>query len=243
MTVSAKRRVAKDEIPGFELLSPPLQQAVKHVARTGLKGDIRHLESRYEPPGFQTLCRIIAFQQLSGAHALRMCKIVEAHFGGTFPNPEDFMLGRAGPVFLEAGVAPFRVGFMLDLAKGVQAGEVAVPERLGTDTAEVLQSIRGVGPWTADMYRMFALRDMDVWPMGDVGVRKGLEAFRKSGTEVSDSGAEWAPFRSVASWFLWQLVPGFPVPGFRDPPGPRQSVFARPPRGTKSGESTGVIWG
>lgn len=196
-----------------------LDAAVALVHATGLHGDISLLPSRYEPPGFPTLCRIIAFQQLSGAQALKMCQTVEKRFPA-FPEPRDFTESDAASVFIQAGVAPFRVGYMVNLAYSVTEGLVRIPDTLTPTTQKDLTRIKGIGPWTAEMYRLFALRDLDVWPLGDVGLRKGLALHRGCGPEFvrDDPGSEWAGARSVATWFLWQRVPGFPTPGFRPSP-------------------------
>lgn len=198
-----------------------LQEAVARVHATGLAGDISLLPQRYEKPGFKTICRIIAFQQLSGAQALRMCQTVEKRFPD-FPEPRDFTESDAAQVFQAAGVAPFRVGYMVGIAKGVQDGTIVIPTTLTATTHRDLCKVKGIGPWTAEMYRLFALQDLDVWPLGDVGVRKGLALHRgKTPAEVTkDPGAEWTGVRSVATWFLWQRVPGFPTPGFRPTPPP-----------------------
>ncbi len=205
-------------------LTEQLQQAAEYLAATGLEGDWSKLPTRYERPGFETLCRIMAFQQLSGRQALHICTAIEEAHGGRFPAAQE-LDGASLAAFVDAGVAPFRVQFIANLAAGVREGTISIPTEPGPDAERALLSIRGVGPWTCDMYRMFALGELDVWPTGDVGLRKGLAIHK--GTRADMSGAEWAPFRTMATWFLWQLVPNFPLPGFRAPPESRTQTTLR----------------
>jgi 3-methyladenine DNA glycosylase/8-oxoguanine DNA glycosylase len=71
-----------------------------------------------------------------------------------------------------------------------------------------LTSVRGIGPWTAQMFLMFSLRRLDVWPTGDYGVRIGYgKAFRRgvapTAKELEPLGDRFRPYRSVVAWYCW----------------------------------------
>lgn len=113
------------------------------------------------------------------------------------------------------GVSRPKVAALRDLADAVATGRIpSLPELRLLDDEEVvaeLTTVRGVGRWTVEMLLIFLLDRPDVFPVTDVGVRRGFE--RALGPEAGASPAEmlaraerWAPFRSVASWYLWRAV-------------------------------------
>jgi DNA-3-methyladenine glycosylase II len=76
---------------------------------------------------------------------------------------------------------------------------------------ETLTGVKGIGPWTAHMYLMFSLGRLDVLPVGDYGVRKAMQvAYRMRQLPKPDRmekvAAPWRPYRSIASWYLWQSL-------------------------------------
>ena len=79
------------------------------------------------------------------------------------------------------------------------------------DVVKRLTSVRGIGRWSAEMFLMFHLGRLDVWPVGDLGVRKAVQRLYgltdlPSPKELSAIGERYAPYRSVASWYLWRLL-------------------------------------
>ncbi|ELZ24973.1 DNA N-glycosylase / DNA lyase [Halosimplex carlsbadense 2-9-1] len=74
-----------------------------------------------------------------------------------------------------------------------------------------LTDIHGIGPWTADMFLMFALGREDVFPVGDLGIRKGMDRLfdaEMTRAEMTDAAERWRPYRSYASCYLWRAVEG-----------------------------------
>lgn len=74
-----------------------------------------------------------------------------------------------------------------------------------------LTDLWGIGPWTVDMFMMFQLGRLDIWPVGDLGVRRGWEKVHKMRSEVDPSrltklGEKFAPFRSVVAWYCWRAL-------------------------------------
>ena len=77
--------------------------------------------------------------------------------------------------------------------------------------ARLLLPVRGIGPWSVDMFLMFGLCRPDVWPVGDLGVRTGLRHFLRlraapEGARLTALAAPWRPFRSLAAWYMWRAV-------------------------------------
>jgi len=112
------------------------------------------------------------------------------------------------------GLSEAKTLAILDLASKVEDGTVPLRSisRYDDDTiVERLSSVRGIGRWTAEMFLMFQLGRTDVWPVDDLGVRKGyalaygLDEMPKP-KELVELGERFRPYRSVAAWYCWRAV-------------------------------------
>jgi DNA-3-methyladenine glycosylase II len=161
---------------------------------------------------FGALARSIAYQQLAGKAAAAIHGRFEAIFDG-HPTPEAVL---ATPVdqLRGAGLSAAKTASILDLATKVESGEVPLDgiERLSDDEiVDRLSSVRGIGRWTAEMFLMFQLGRLDVWPIDDLGVRAGYAAAYRlkempKPKELGVLGEAFRPYRSVAAWYMWQAI-------------------------------------
>ena len=111
-----------------------------------------------------------------------------------------------------AGLSAAKAAAMWDLAERDLAGDLglAVLGRLGDEEVTArLVAVRGIGPWTAQMFLLFTLHRLDVWPTGDLGVRKGYAlAFEledlPSPADLERAGEPFRPYRSIAAWYCWR---------------------------------------
>ena len=159
---------------------------------------------------FQTLARAIAHQQLAGKAAAAIWARVVAAVGGEF-SPVSVL--ELGPQQLRAcGLSTAKAAAILELAFFTAEGQIRFDRIARFDDQTVIEqltSVKGIGPWTAQMFLMFDLRRIDVWPTGDYGVRAGfatafgLETIPKP-SELEALGAPFAPYRSVIAWWCWQ---------------------------------------
>lgn len=160
-------------------------------------------------PGFATLVRIILEQQVSLASAASLFARFERHCDGpvTARRVADF----GEPALLSIGFTRQKARYVAGLARQIEIGAVSLErlERLPDDDARnALIAIPGVGPWTAGVYLLMALRRPDVWPPGDLGLHKSLAEVRGlESTPTSDQAAayakRWRPWRAVAARLLW----------------------------------------
>lgn len=159
---------------------------------------------------FSYLARAIVYQQLAGAAAAtihgRFVKVLRGNV-----TPRTVLKAREEDL-RGAGLSAAKLAAIRDLAAKAPGLEL---DRLPwLDDAEVegrLTSVRGIGPWTAQMFLMFALRRPDVWPVGDLGVRQGYarihgldEAPREK--EMLPLGEAYRPWRSAAAWYCWRVL-------------------------------------
>jgi 3-methyladenine DNA glycosylase/8-oxoguanine DNA glycosylase len=161
---------------------------------------------------FEQLSESICYQQLAGKAAEAIWTRARATVDGPF-TPE---------AVLEVGYDRLRVaGFsnakalsVLDLAAHVADGRVRL-ERIGRlsdeDVINELIPVRGIGRWTAEMFLIFTLQRLDVWPVGDLGVRAGYGIAygvdpMPTAKELGPLGDRFRPFRTLAAWYCWQAI-------------------------------------
>lgn len=161
---------------------------------------------------FEGLANAIVYQQLAGSAASVIWGRVRALVDGPFTPESVAALGV--DELRAAGLSGAKARSVHDLAAHVADGRVRL-DRIGRrpDEAVVaeLTQVWGIGTWTAQMFLMFSLRRLDVWPTGDLGVRAGWA--RAHGLEVLPEPAEleplgelFRPYRSVAAWYCWRAV-------------------------------------
>jgi DNA-3-methyladenine glycosylase II len=162
---------------------------------------------------FAELARMILYQQLAGRAAAAIHRRFVALFGGGGPTPEA-VLALSPAVLRGAGLSGAKTASIRDLAEKVVAGEVKL-DRLGRlpddEIVRELTLVRGIGRWTAEMFLMFQLGRLDVWPVDDYGVRKGYAAIYgrdelPTAKELVALGEPFRPYRSVAAWYCWRAA-------------------------------------
>jgi DNA-3-methyladenine glycosylase II len=164
---------------------------------------------------YSALLRAILFQQLAGAAASAIQKRLFAlHEPADQPPTAQQLLETTDEMFRGAGVSRQKAGYMRDLAVHVVEGKLDFSELPHLSDEEVIKrvtAVKGLGEWSAHMFLMFHLGRPDVLPVGDLGVRNGMRITYDLETvptpkEALVIGAPWAPFRSVASWYMWRAA-------------------------------------
>ena len=162
---------------------------------------------------FEALVRAILYQQLAGAAARAIHGRLIAALGGEV-TPER-LLSLPSETLRSAGLSANKTASMQDLATKILDGTVVLdPTGLrGQSDDEVvarLSGVRGIGTWTAQMFLMFQLRRLDVWPTGDLGVRKGFGLAWGIPTptpkQLEALGDPYRPYRSVVAWYCWRAA-------------------------------------
>jgi DNA-3-methyladenine glycosylase II len=161
---------------------------------------------------FAALAESILHQQLAGAAAAAIHRRFVALFDGNL-SPKA-VLAVSPRRLRAAGLSGRKVASMRDLAAKVVDGTIQL-QRIGRLPDEEiitrLSAVRGIGRWTAEMFLIFQLRRLDVWPVGDYGVRTGYAlayGFRTRPTpkQLEVEGERFRPYRTVAAWYCWRAV-------------------------------------
>jgi DNA-3-methyladenine glycosylase II len=201
---SFKRRLAK--------IDPVLANLVRAA------GKFDH-EPNAEHTPFHALARAIAHQQLNGTAAEsifgRFCGLYSADGAATALLEAQLVLDTPDDKLRSVGLSFAKIASIKDLARKTLDGVVPPYEILHTlgndEIIERLTQVRGIGRWTVEMLLMFRLGRPDVLPVDDYGVCNGFRlAYGLRGMPnaraLAEYGARWAPYRSVAAWYLWRAV-------------------------------------
>jgi 3-methyladenine DNA glycosylase/8-oxoguanine DNA glycosylase len=171
------------------------------------------LRPHAEGTHFTYVTRCIVYQQLSGKAASTIFGRFRELFGGGDIDPAR-LLATTDDQLRGAGLSRGKTVYLRDLARRTLEGRLRLDHlhELGDEEiAEELVQVKGIGVWTAQMVLMLRLGRPDVLPGADLGIRKGVQrAYRlralPSPARVEKIGAKWAPYRTVASWYLWRLL-------------------------------------
>jgi O-6-methylguanine DNA methyltransferase len=174
------------------------------------------MEMKSTPSIFVALAESIVYQQLTGKAAATIFARVQALFPSAHQGPTPEQILRASEERLRrAGLSNAKLLALRDLARRAVDGTLPTLSDVHAmdDEAiiERLSEVRGIGRWTAEMLLIFRLGRPDVLPVDDYGVRNGFAiAYRKrampSPKALAKYGRRWAPYRTVASWYLWRAV-------------------------------------
>lgn len=193
--------------------------AVAHLSRAD-RGMARLIERvgpcRLAPTGvdapLEALLETIIYQQLTAKAAAT----IYGRFARLFRAPITArkVLGASEDALRGAGISGPKIRSIRDLAQRVHSGELRL-ERLDAlsddELAKRLLAVKGIGPWSVQMVLIFRLGRPDVWPVGDLGIRKGAQRVWKlpdlpRAERLEELGEKLRPWRTVAAWYLWRSL-------------------------------------
>ena len=167
--------------------------------------------SRHQQPLARYLARVVVGQQLSTRAASTIWGRVEALGKAEQQSIPALALNLPDTTLLACGLSAGKLKTLKALAEADAAGVLKRQRLARLDPAAraiELTAVRGIGPWTADMLALFYFRDPDIWPLGDLAVRKTLERFlvTQSRYDLSSAAALFAPHRSVLALYMWRIA-------------------------------------
>jgi DNA-3-methyladenine glycosylase II len=186
------------------------------AALTSLDRGLARIVERHGPPplwrrrpGFATLARIILEQQVSLAAAATLYKRVGKEVRGGWKPDAIRAVGERG--LRARGLTRQKARYVATLADALVRADfslTAVARASDDDARTMLEALPGIGPWTSNVYLLFALRRPDIWPPGDLALHKAIAQMRRladdpSSDEAAHLALRWKPWRSVAARILW----------------------------------------
>ena len=178
--------------------------------------DIARTLAAYGPPpdrslpaSYDTLARAIVGQQVSRVAAAAIMKRMQAQ-GLTSVETVATMTPDA---MMSAGLSRRKAEYLIGIANEIVSGKLdigSLASMSGDAVQDRLVSLRGVGAWTADNFRLFALADMDAWPANDVALQEAMRRLkhldvRPKQAEMEDLAQPWRPYRGAGALVLWHL--------------------------------------
>ena len=189
-----------------------LNEGIKHLV--SVEPNFKRFVPDYQiefflrPKGFEGICALVVEQQISvkAAESIkkRIFNLMES------VNAESF-LQLDKNLLREAGLSRPKINYLTGVAEQENSGQFSfddLKKMSDEDARKSLESMKGIGSWTADCYLMACLGRQDIWPVGDIGLQEGVRRLKdlKERPNVEDMtclAREWRPFRSVAANLLW----------------------------------------
>ncbi len=190
-----------DEYSQLKNADPNMKRLIESIGK---------LERQYSPDLFRSLISCIVSQQLSNKAA----EAIFLKFTRAIPDlsPESIeALPHA--LFREIGLSNNKIAFIKDLSEAVLSGKLVLSDFYDKDDtaiAEELMAIKGIGPWTVEMFLIFSLGKKDVLSFGDLGIRKGISwLYSRPGTLTKEDfqsiANRYSPNKTLASLYLWEI--------------------------------------
>lgn len=188
-------------------LDPDWQALVAHV------GPCIH-QPRPERDPYEALIRSVVYQQLHTRAAERILqRLIDIYPHGHCPSPEE-VLATPYETLRACGLSGAKANSILGLAQarldGIIPDQATALQMPDEELIKQLTTLRGIGRWTVEMMMMYTLEHEDILPADDFGVRDGYRNLKRLDTAptartLREIGQAWAPYRSVASWYLWRM--------------------------------------
>ena len=197
-----------------------IDKGLKHVKQKDEK--MGRIIAKFEKPEFkkdnnyfEALVRAIVYQQLSGKAAATIYERFKDLFtNNKFPSPA-IVMEKSNEELRSVGLSNQKSSYIHNIANAFYTG--TIPKNINAiddnEVIECLTTIKGVGPWTAEMFLMFTLNRPDVFPVTDLGIQKGFQLFFQLDKlprpdQMIKNAEPWRPYRTLAAWYLWRLVEG-----------------------------------
>lgn len=183
---------------------PVLKQIIKRV------GPFR---CRINRNRFESLAHSILSQQISGSAAKTIKSRLAEALAPDRLTPEA-LLELSAEELRNIGISRQKAGYLKDLSEKVTSGQLKLQTLARKKDEAViadLVQVKGIGVWTAQMFLMFSLARLDVFPVDDLGIRKAVSRAYRGGADVDRScllelASTWQPYSTVASWYLWRSL-------------------------------------
>jgi DNA-3-methyladenine glycosylase II len=171
------------------------------------------IKKRPKSKYFESLVSAIIGQQLSVKAADTIFGRLKKTVGEITPNG---VLKKRNLTLRNCGLSNAKVAYVKDLARSVKSGKVEIHKMDKLDDETIINelvAVKGIGPWTAEMFLMFTLARPDIFPIDDLGLGNGFKKVIGKSLKAKKKLAfslRWKPWRTAASWYLWSSLENVP---------------------------------
>ena len=198
----------------------PIEHLSKDRKLAKIIAKIGNYEIRVTKNKYESLIEAIITQQLSGSAARSISTKFRSLYETRFPKPID-VIDTSDAKLRKTGLSKMKVEYIKEISKKIEAKELKLhklPKLSDEEVVDELTQIRGIGRWTAEMFLIFTLGRMDVLPVGDLGLKKGIKKLHSmqelpTDEEMEKIAKKWRPYRTVATWYLWKSLQNFDTIG------------------------------
>ena len=171
------------------------------------------IKTIYNP--FEALVEAIITQQISDSAGKSISKRFKNLFGKKYPTPSD-IVKLSKEEIKSVGLSRMKAEYIFDISQMIVDKKLdfkIFKKMSNEDVISELTKIRGIGKWTAEMYLIFALGRVDVFPLGDLGLINGIKKLynleNPSTEEILKITNSWIPYRTIGTWYIWRGVKNF----------------------------------
>jgi len=165
---------------------------------------------------YQSLVEAIISQQLSGSAANSIRKKFRKLYKSKFPKPRD-VIKTSDSKLRTTGLSKMKIVYIKELSKKIESKELnmrKISTQSDEQVIEVLTDVKGIGRWTAEMFLIFSLGRLNILPVGDLGLKKGIQSMYSlkklpEKEQIEQLAELWKPYRTVATWYLWKSLQKF----------------------------------
>jgi len=198
-----------------------LSAALKHLKQDRKLARIIEKVGKYNIPitknPYESLVEAIITQQLSGKAADSISTRFREIYG-KFPKPVE-VLKTSDAKLRKAGLSYMKVSYIKDLSRRIESKELRLDYMKNLSDEKVvaqLTEVKGIGRWTAEMFLIFSLGRLDVLPVGDLGLKRGIQKMYSlddlpEKDQIEQIAEKWRPYRTVATWYLWRGINQFDI--------------------------------
>lgn len=169
---------------------------------------------------YESLVEAIITQQLAGSAAKAISNRFRDLYDRRFPKPID-VINTPDSKLRRVGLSRPKIKYIKELSRYIESKKLnmrSLSKLSDEEVIEHLTQIKGIGRWTAEMFLIFSLGRMDVLPVGDLGLRKGIQMYNASddlpnAVEIERLAEKWRPYRTVATWYIWKSLDTFDTIG------------------------------
>ena len=169
---------------------------------------------------YQSLIEAIITQQLSGSAANSITRKFRKLYNSKFPKPID-VIETSDSHLRKTGLSRMKIMYIKELSKKIESKELNMRTISRLNDEQIiakLTEIKGIGRWTAEMFLIFSLGRLDVLPVGDLGLRKGVQLMFSlkelpDAQQIEKLAQRWRPYRTIATWYLWKSLKKFDTIG------------------------------
>lgn len=169
---------------------------------------------------YQSLVEAIITQQLTGSAAKSIIKKFRDLYYWRFPQAVDVVKTPESKL-KKTGLSKMKIKYIKGLSKKIEQREInlrALSKLSDEQIIKKLTEIKGIGRWTAEMFLIFSLGRLDVLPVADLGLRKGIQFMfsledRPKENQIVQLANKWRPYRTIATWYIWKSLKKFDTIG------------------------------